>query len=80
VVVVVVVGAAVVTEDRGVCVSCRLTQVYCAKMAEQFTLGGPRNIVLDGGPDLPQQAGEELGKLLAIVDPLHISEWLKLHA
>jgi len=59
-----------VTDDRGVCPSvcqsvrksvCHAARLNCAKTAEQIkipfgvnTAGGPRNAVLDGGPDLPQ--------------------------
>jgi len=55
----------VVTDVRGVCLSVCLsrspTRLRCVKTAEQIkilfvmnTLGGPKNIVLDGDPDPPQ--------------------------
>jgi len=54
----------IVTDVCGVCLSVCLShgssQLHCAKMAEQIkmlfgvnTSGGPRNIVLDVGPDPP---------------------------
>jgi len=62
----------IVTDIRGVCMSVRppvclsrgSTRLHCAKTAEQIkilfgvnTLGGPRNIVLDGGSDPPLRGG-----------------------
>jgi len=55
----------IVTDDRGSCPSvCRSTWLYCGKTAERIeilfevnTLGGPRNIVLDGGSWSPPQWG-----------------------
>jgi len=41
------------------------------------TLGGPRDIVLEGGPDPPQRRGGRLGKISPIMDPLHISQTAK---
>jgi len=45
-----------------VCLSSGSTRLHCAKKSEQIkmlfgvsTPGGPRNIVLDGGPDLLQR-------------------------
>jgi len=69
---------AIVTDVRGVCLSVSLsrglTWLYCAKTAERIkipfemtTLGGPRNTVLDGGPDPPTAAG---GGFDAAVDKL----------
>jgi len=49
---------------QSVCLSRSSTGNHCAKTAEQMkmlfgvnTLGGPRNIVLDGGPDPPTARG-----------------------
>jgi len=60
----------IVTDVYGVCQSVSLslsrgsTRLHCAKTAEQIkmlfgvnTFEGPRNIVLDGGPDPPQRGG-----------------------
>jgi len=56
---------AIVTDVRGVCpsvlsVSYGSTRLHCAKMAQRVKIlfgvnspEGPRNIVLDGGPDPP---------------------------
>jgi len=60
----------IVTDDRGVCLSRGSTRLQCAKMAAPIkmpfgvnTPGGLRNIVLDGGPDLPTERGK-LGNIL----------------
>jgi len=52
----------IVIDVRGVSPSGGSTRLRCAKTAEQInillgvnTLGGPRHIVLDGGPDPPQR-------------------------
>jgi len=58
----------VVTDVRGVCLSLcpssASTPLRCAKTAERIRmlfvvniLGGPRNILLDGGRDPPQRGG-----------------------
>jgi len=56
----------VVTDDHSVCQSvCHIAQLsFTAKMAGRIkilfgmnTSGGPRNIVLDGDPWLPQRVG-----------------------
>jgi len=74
----------IVTYDRmsvrqSVCLSRGSTRLYCAKTAQRIkilfgvnTLGGPRNIMLDGGPDPPQRGGG-VGEISPIVDQLHIS-------
>jgi len=59
----------IVTDDRGVCLSVCLsrgyTRLWYAKTVEVLfgvtvkTLGGPRKIVLDGGPDPPTVRGGE---------------------
>jgi len=53
-----------------ICLSCGSTRLHCAKMAEQIkilfgvnTLGGPRNIVLDGHPDPPKAKGDSMQPL-----------------
>jgi len=55
----------IVTDFRHVCLSRGSTRLDCAKTAEQIkslfgvnTVGGPRNIVLDGGPDPPTTRGK----------------------
>jgi len=67
-----VIRVSIVTDVRGVCLSVSLsvcrsrgsTRIHCAKMAgrinilfELNTPGCPRNIALDGRPDLPQREG-----------------------
>jgi len=54
----------IVTDVRGVCLSCGSTRLHCAKTATQIkmlfrvnTYEDPRNIVLDGGPDPPTARG-----------------------
>jgi len=37
------------------------------------TFGGPWNIVSHAGPDPPQRGGRKLGKILPVMDPVHIS-------
>jgi len=63
-----------------VCLSCDLNWLHCAKTAERIqilfglnSLGGPRNIVLDGNPDPPQRGGGEVEHIWPIVDPQHVS-------
>jgi len=50
-----------------VCLSRGSTRLHCAKTAEQIkilfvvnTLGGPRNIALDGAPDPPRREGDSM--------------------
>jgi len=70
----------IVTDDPGVCQSRGSTRLRCAKTAERTKMlfgvnspGGPWNTALHGDPDPPQRGGGEVGKILPIVDPLHIS-------
>jgi len=58
----------IVTDDRGVCLSHGSTRLHCAKTVEQIKilfgvniLKGPRNIMLDGGPDPPHRVGRGVG-------------------
>jgi len=53
------------------------TRLHCTKTADRIkipfgvnTLGGPRKIVLDEGPNHPQLWGERVGKVLTLKDPL----------
>jgi len=73
----------IVTNDRCLSVSLSLlrgsTQPHCAKTAVQIKMlfevnipGGPRNIVLAGGPD-PHTERWRGEKILPSGDPLHIS-------
>jgi len=64
-----------------VCLSRGSTRLHCAKTAELIkmlfmmnSLGGPWNTVLRAGTDSPQRGWGKLGKILPIMDPLHISE------
>jgi len=74
----------IVTDVSGVypsvCLSHGSTRLHCAKTAqwikmlfERNTLGDPWNIVLHGGPDLPQRGRGGVGKIMQTVDQLHIS-------
>jgi len=71
----------IVTDVRGVCLSVCLSRgssrIHCAKMAEQIkmlfgvnTPGGPRNIVLDVGPDPHTERGR--GPLLNLGTPSYL--------
>jgi len=69
-----------------VCVSlaCSSSWLHCAKMAEQIkmlfgvnTPGGPRNIVLDVGPDVPTERWRGV-QILNFWTSLISSEWQKL--
>jgi len=68
-----------------VCLSRGSTRHHRAKTAKQIKIlfrvnifrGPSWNIVLDGSFDPPQRRGRELGKILAIMDPINISRTAK---
>jgi len=74
----------IVNVDPGICLSRGSTWLRCAKMAERIkmlfgvnTPGGPWNIVLNGGFDLPPQRG--VGDIiLNFLNPFVSPERLKL--
>jgi len=79
----------IVTDDRGVCPSVSLsrssTRLCCTKTSERIkilfvvnTVGGPRNIVLDGNHDPPQRGERKVGEIFSLCGPTtYLKNWLR---